>query len=108
MDKKILDTLQQLNKRMSHIEKDMMTKNNLRPFATKDDLKRFATKDDLKDFVTRDYLSQQLAKVREEITADIVDVNTELINQLDAKKADRIQLSLVEARVTRIETKVSL
>lgn len=117
MDKKILDTLQQLNKRISHIEKSMTTKDDLKSFATKvdlkdfatkDDLKDFATKDDLKDVVTKNYLSQQLSKLREDITADIVDVNTELINRLDDKKADKTQVALLDARVAQIENKVPL
>lgn len=63
-----------------------------------------ATKGDLKDLVTKN----DLPKFREEITADIADVNMELINRLDKKKADKTQVTLLNARVTRIENKVSI
>ena len=73
--------LQQINRRLTYIEQNMVTKteaksfvtkndaknfttrDDLKPFATKDDLKPFATKDDLKPFATKDNLANGLGKL---------------------------------------------
>jgi len=48
--------------KITRIEKEMATKDDLKNFATKDDLKNFATKDDLKNFATKDDLKNFATK----------------------------------------------
>lgn len=108
MDAKALKQLEEILNRSLHAQEERLskifaTKDDLRRFATKDDLRRFATKDDLRNLVTKD----DLLKFREEITEDISSVMMEFINHLDDKKADKKQVSLLDARITRVESKIS-
>jgi len=47
-----------------------------------------------------------LPKFREEITEDISEIMTELLELMDERKADKTQVNLIDARVRQIETKL--
>lgn len=76
---------------------DELLKKNLQDFAKKNDLNRFATKDDLDKFATKKDLKCEI----EEAVADI-------INAVEASKADKESLKELEERVKIIEDHVGI
>ncbi len=88
--------------------KHFLTKDDAKHFLTKDDAKNFATKDDLKDLVTKDYLDQRLDKQTEIICEDIGEVVNALFVETDKLKADRKDLVTLENKVDTIKQALSL
>lgn len=87
------------------IQIDNILKKRLKNFATKKDLQRFSTKSDLKRFATKADLKKELAKLptKKDLHREIDDVSN-LIQELDARKADKTELKNLEKRVDKLET----
>lgn len=124
MDSQILTILQKLDKRLSTIENQMVTKDDLKDFATRDDLKDFATKDDLRKmesqfskFATKDDLKKieekmatrtDLSTLKKELIEYTDSWCTDLITSIDRTKADATEMENIKTRVRNLERKVAL
>lgn len=91
-NKKVLTTLEKLEKATEQIIKTM---------ATKDDLKGFVTKNDLKNELSKYATKDDLHTMRELITEDITDVIKEFLEVIGERKADKKDLEKLEKRVVR-------
>ena len=109
MDQKILEQLQDLQKALTSITNNMVTKQDAKSFATKDDLKSFATKDDLNDalinFVTKDDLKATKNELLEKL--DKLDkMQVAIIKATDWAKEDKIVVQNLKNRIERLEETV--
>jgi hypothetical protein len=106
MDKKVLEELQKLDKKMSTIEASMTTKADLKAFATKDDLKEFATKGDLEAFATKRDLDQRFDQLDKKIDK-LDNVQWAIFRTVDQIKADKSEILKLNERVSQLEQKLS-
>jgi len=77
----------------SEIQLALLLKRELRKFATKEEIGKFASKIDLKNVV-------------EKSTKEITEVIREVMQEIEAKKADKVQAISLEVRVNTLEEKV--
>jgi len=78
-------TTKELGEMMTHVVKNMATKDDIKNMVTKDDVKNMATKDDLKNLATK---------------ADIAGINRRLDTII------QIQLDQHASRIKKLETTV--